>query len=92
MRRAERAGKIALASMTRPVRNPPVSVIYVLLPVATLLALAALWAFIRAARSGQFDDLETPAIRMLHDEDDPAPEGGEPRADGSGKGEGPRAS
>ena len=46
------------------------SVIYVLVPVASLLAAAAVWAFIRAARSGQFDDLDTPAVRMLHDDDE----------------------
>jgi cbb3-type cytochrome oxidase maturation protein len=45
------------------------SVIYILLPVALALAGAALWAFIRAVRSGQFDDLETPAHRVLHDDD-----------------------
>ncbi len=47
------------------------SVIYVLVPVAALLAAAAVWAFIRAARSGQFDDLDTPAVRMLHDDEEP---------------------
>lgn len=46
------------------------SVIYVLVPVASLLAAAAVWAFIRAARSGQFDDLDTPAVRMLHDDEE----------------------
>lgn len=46
------------------------SVIYVLLPLATLLAAAALIAFIRAVRSGQFDDLDTPAVRILHDDDE----------------------
>ena len=48
------------------------SVIYVLVPVASLLAAAAVWAFIRAVRSGQFDDLDTPAIRMLYDEEEGA--------------------
>jgi cbb3-type cytochrome oxidase maturation protein len=47
------------------------SVIYVLVPVASVLAAAAVWAFIRAVRSGQFDDLDTPAMRMLHDEEEP---------------------
>jgi cbb3-type cytochrome oxidase maturation protein len=26
------------------------------------------FAFIWSARSGQFDDLDTPAVRMLHDD------------------------
>lgn len=47
------------------------SIIYVLVPVASLLAAAAVWAFIRAVRGGQFDDLDTPPVRMLHDEDEP---------------------
>ena len=46
------------------------SVVYVLLPVATALAIAGVAAFIWAVRCGQFDDLETPAIRMLHDDEE----------------------
>ncbi len=46
------------------------SVIYVLLPLASLLAAAAVAAFIWAVRRGQFDDLTTPAVRILHEEDD----------------------
>jgi cbb3-type cytochrome oxidase maturation protein len=46
------------------------SVIYVLLPLAALLAAAGVGAFIWAVRRGQFDDLDTPAIRILHDEED----------------------
>lgn len=46
------------------------SVIYLLLPLAALLAVAAVAGFIWAVRRGQFDDLDTPAVRILHDEDD----------------------
>jgi cbb3-type cytochrome oxidase maturation protein len=46
------------------------SVIYILLPVAALLAAGAVAAFIWAVRRGQFDDLDTPAVRILHDEDE----------------------
>lgn len=46
------------------------SIIYVLLPAALVLALAAVIGFIWAVRSGQFDDLDTPATRILHDDDD----------------------
>jgi cbb3-type cytochrome oxidase maturation protein len=46
------------------------SVIYVLLPVATLLAVAAVAGFIWAVRRGQLDDLDTPPIRVAHDEED----------------------
>ena len=45
------------------------SVIYVLLPVAGLLAAVAVGVFIWAVRGGQFDDLDTPAVRMLHDDE-----------------------
>jgi cbb3-type cytochrome oxidase maturation protein len=49
------------------------SVIYVLLPLAFVLGIAAVWAFVRATRAGQFDDLETPAHRILHDDDQDEP-------------------
>ena len=45
------------------------SVIYIVLPLALLFAAVALIVFARAVRAGQFDDLETPALRMLHEED-----------------------
>ena len=44
------------------------SVVYLVLPLALLLVGGAVLAFIWSARSGQMDDLETPALRMLHDE------------------------
>lgn len=46
------------------------SVIYVLLPVAAALAAAGVVAFIWAVRRGQLDDLDTPAVRILHDDED----------------------
>jgi len=45
------------------------SVIYILLPLVLVLAIVAVIAFIWAVRGGQFDDLDTPAVRVLHDED-----------------------
>jgi cbb3-type cytochrome oxidase maturation protein len=45
--------------------------IFVLLPLALLIAAIAVGAFIWAARTGQFDDLETPAFRILFDDDEP---------------------
>jgi cbb3-type cytochrome oxidase maturation protein len=44
------------------------SVIFILLPLALLLAGVALLVFIWAVRAGQFDDLETPALRILHED------------------------
>lgn len=46
-----------------------VSVIYLVLPLALVIIGLAVGAFVWAARKGQFDDLTTPAIRMLHDEE-----------------------
>ena len=47
--------------------------IFVLLPLALLIAGIALALFIWAARSGQFDDLDTPAVRILFDDEEPRP-------------------
>ncbi len=48
------------------------SVIYLLLPLALVVSSMAVAAFLWATGRGQFDDLETPAMRMLHD-DEPVP-------------------
>jgi cbb3-type cytochrome oxidase maturation protein len=45
-----------------------VSVIYVVLPVAIVIAAVAVWGFLWAVRRGQFDDLRTPALRALQDD------------------------
>jgi cbb3-type cytochrome oxidase maturation protein len=45
------------------------SVVYLVLPLALLVVLAAVIAFVWSARSGQFDDLDTPAVRVLLDDD-----------------------
>jgi cbb3-type cytochrome oxidase maturation protein len=44
------------------------SVLYIALPVALLLAVVAVVAFVVQVRSGQFDDLSTPPRRMLFDD------------------------
>lgn len=46
------------------------SVLYVMLPIALIIACGAVLAFIRAVRAGQYDDLDTPALRMLIDDDE----------------------
>lgn len=45
------------------------SIVYLVLPLALVIVLGAVLAFVWAARRGQFDDLETPALRMLHDDE-----------------------
>ena len=47
------------------------SVIYLLLPLALLIAGVMLGFFIWAVRSGQFDDLDTPAMRVLFNDSYP---------------------
>jgi cbb3-type cytochrome oxidase maturation protein len=45
-----------------------VSVIYIVLPLAMIFVIVALLVFIRAVRAGQFDDMDTPSLRVLHDD------------------------
>jgi cbb3-type cytochrome oxidase maturation protein len=47
-----------------------VSAVFIALPIALLLALAGVIAFIWSVRSGQMDDLETPAVRLLGEDDE----------------------
>jgi cbb3-type cytochrome oxidase maturation protein len=44
--------------------------IFVLLPLALLIAAIAVAFFLWAARTGQFDDLDTPAVRILFDDEE----------------------
>jgi cbb3-type cytochrome oxidase maturation protein len=45
-------------------------IVYLLVPLAVLLAGVIVWVFFWAVKSGQFDDLEGPAHRILM-EDEP---------------------
>lgn len=46
-------------------------ILYLLIPMTLGVIGVALWAFLWAVRTGQFDDLEGPAHRILMDDDDP---------------------
>ena len=46
-------------------------VIYLLIPLSVILVGLIIWVFLWAIRSGQFDDLEGPAHRILMDDDSP---------------------
>ncbi len=50
------------------------TILYLLIPIAMALAVAAVITFTWAVRQGQFDDLETPAIRVLFDDEEPKEE------------------
>lgn len=45
------------------------NVLFLLIPVSLILLLLAVAVFFWAVRSGQFDDLDTPAYRILMDTD-----------------------
>ena len=45
------------------------SVIYIVLPLALIFVILALIVFARSVRSGQFDDMDTPGVRILHDDE-----------------------
>ena len=47
-------------------------VLLILIPVALFLGLIGLAAFLWALRSGQFEDLDGAAMRILNDEDPPS--------------------
>ncbi len=48
-------------------------ILYLLIPLSVVLVLLIGWAFWWSVRSGQFDDLEGPAYRVLQDDDRPDP-------------------
>lgn len=48
------------------------TILYVLVPVAMLLVIIAIWIFTWAVNNGQYDDLDSPAHSILFDDEDPA--------------------
>ena len=56
-----------------------------LVPLSLMLLAAIIWAFAWAVRRGQFDDLDTPALDILRDDDgDRAREAGASGANADG--------
>lgn len=45
------------------------TILYFLIPLALVLLGLAVWAFFWAVGSGQFDDMDTPAMRIVMDDD-----------------------
>ena len=60
------------------------SVLFVVLPLAFLVAAGMVAAFVWAVRTGQYDDVETPAVRILHDQEPEPPEEAEPSSPSRG--------
>ena len=48
-------------------------ILYLLIPLAVVLMAVAIAFFLWTVRSGQYDDLEGPAHRILMDDDQPPP-------------------
>lgn len=45
------------------------SIIYLLIPLSLLLFAIAIWGFFWAVKNGQFDDLDSPGLSVLDEED-----------------------
>ncbi len=54
------------------------NVLYLLIPLGIVLLALSVWAFFWAVRAGQFDDLDSPSVQILLD-DDRAPPPAPPR-------------
>lgn len=49
------------------------NILLALIPISLLLLLLAIGAFLWAVRRGQFDDLDTPSLDILGDDERPLP-------------------
>ena len=49
------------------------NILLLLIPISLVLLGVAVAAFVWAVKRGQFDDLDTPALDILEDDDRPAP-------------------
>ncbi|MDO6513147.1 MULTISPECIES: cbb3-type cytochrome oxidase assembly protein CcoS [Neptuniibacter] len=45
-------------------------IIFLLIPIAIILASCAVWAFFWSVNNGQYDDLDSPAHSILYDDDE----------------------
>ncbi|MBA2079375.1 cbb3-type cytochrome oxidase assembly protein CcoS [Rhodanobacter sp. PCA2] len=52
-------------------------ILLMLIPLSVMLLAVAIGAFVWAVRKGQFDDMDTPAIDILHDDGPPPAETGD---------------
>lgn len=55
-------------------------ILYLLIPLAVVIMIIAVAAFMWAVKSGQYEDLDGPAYRILMDDDDPRIPGARPAA------------
>jgi cbb3-type cytochrome oxidase maturation protein len=59
-----------------------VTILYLMIPMGILIVVGAIWAFFWAVNSGQFDDLDSPAWRILLDDDTRPPQPGRSQGEG----------
>lgn len=45
------------------------NILYLLIPLGLMLIAVMVWAFFWAVKAGQFDDLQSPALQILLDDD-----------------------
>ena len=57
------------------------NVLFLLIPLGLMLLALSVWAFFWAVRSGQFDDLKSPAVQILLDDDRAPPPSVRERSD-----------
>lgn len=50
------------------------SILFIVLPVALVLAACGVAGFLWAVRQGQYDDLDTPPYRAIFDDEDVSPQ------------------
>ena len=70
----ERFSKHCLSATRSAPTGIRVNILYLLIPLALLILGGAVWAFFWAVGSGQFDDMDTPAVRVIMDDDKRPPE------------------
>ncbi|HLJ37469.1 MAG TPA: cbb3-type cytochrome oxidase assembly protein CcoS [Steroidobacteraceae bacterium] len=57
------------------------NILYLLIPLGLVMLALSLWGFFWAVRAGQFDDLESPAVQILLDDDRAPPPTSQPSQD-----------
>ncbi len=63
------------------------NILYLLVPIALTLAGAGVYGFIWAVKHGQFDDVHTPAVRIILEDEEESSEtaSGAPEQQGTGR-------
>lgn len=50
--------------------------LYIMIPIAVIVVALCIWLFFWSVNTGQYDDLDSPAHRILFDDEDPAHKAG----------------